>query len=187
MKEALGLNDENFNFDFEKDIEDAPIGEYIFKMVDEADNFNEVVVEDDSESNQDVSFHYSSKDSEDFPTFAKLFRTLNKYELRRKVAKKISTHGAPRTFSKEELREERKKWFKLWWKKENILSWGYLDDLKVYAIKREYMVQYFKFLKDLRILLWWDIEELVKTKNIQQCLYGPEVRCHEQRLWGYIE
>ncbi|MFS8035255.1 hypothetical protein Hanom_Chr17g01590901 [Helianthus anomalus] len=77
MKEALGLNDENFDFNFEKDIEDAPIGKFVFKMVDEANNFNEVVVEDDSEFDQDVPFHYSSKDSEDFPTFAELLRTYN--------------------------------------------------------------------------------------------------------------
>ncbi|MFS7968437.1 hypothetical protein Hanom_Chr09g00797431 [Helianthus anomalus] len=29
----------------------------------------------------------------------------------------------------------------------DILSWGYLEDLKVYAIKREYDVQYFNYLK----------------------------------------
>ncbi|MFS8033747.1 hypothetical protein Hanom_Chr17g01573221 [Helianthus anomalus] len=49
----------------------------------------------------------------------------------------------------------------------DILSWGYLEDLKVYAIKREY--------------------GLVKTKKIKQYLYGPEVKFHEQRLWGYIQ
>ncbi|MFS7986721.1 hypothetical protein Hanom_Chr11g01013631 [Helianthus anomalus] len=39
----------------------------------------------------------------------------------------------------------------------DILSWGYLDDLK-----------------------------LVKTKNIQQLEWGPEVRYYESRLWYYI-
>ncbi|MFS7977915.1 hypothetical protein Hanom_Chr10g00909601 [Helianthus anomalus] len=68
----------------------------------------------------------------------------------------------------------------------DILSWGYLEDLKVYAIKREFGVPYFKFVKDLKTLSWWDVEELVKTKNIQQCLWGPEVRHHEQKLWYYI-
>ncbi|XP_022030859.1 glutamic acid-rich protein-like [Helianthus annuus] len=79
MKESLGLNDEdNFTFDFEKDMEDdAPDSEYMFKMVDEADKFNEVVVEDDLESDQDVPFHYANKDSKDFPTFIELFQTHN--------------------------------------------------------------------------------------------------------------
>ncbi|MFS7912587.1 hypothetical protein Hanom_Chr02g00131721 [Helianthus anomalus] len=68
----------------------------------------------------------------------------------------------------------------------DILSWGYLEDMKLYTIKREYFVQYFKFLKDIKTLPWWDVEELVKTKNLQQCLHGPKVRFYEQRLWGYI-
>ncbi|MFS7928246.1 hypothetical protein Hanom_Chr04g00318551 [Helianthus anomalus] len=59
--------------------------------------------------------------------------------------------------------------------------------MKVYAIKREYDVQYFKFLKDIRTLPWWDVEELVKTKNLQQCLHDLEVRFYEQRLWRYIK
>ncbi|MFS7946078.1 hypothetical protein Hanom_Chr06g00531801 [Helianthus anomalus] len=43
------------------------------------------------------------------------------------------------------------------------------------------------FLKDMRTLPWWDVEELVKTKNLQQCLHGPEVRFYEPRLWRYIK
>ncbi|MFS7913597.1 hypothetical protein Hanom_Chr02g00143601 [Helianthus anomalus] len=69
----------------------------------------------------------------------------------------------------------------------DILSWGYLEDLKVYAIRREYEVQYFDFLSDIRTLPWWDIEELVQTKNIKQYYYAPEVKCHDQRLWDYIK
>ncbi|MFS7919535.1 hypothetical protein Hanom_Chr03g00213791 [Helianthus anomalus] len=206
IKKSLGLNDEdNFTFDFEKDMEDdAPNSEYMFKMVDEADNFNEVVVEDKSESDQDVSFPYSSKDSEDFPTFTELFRTHNEDELKRKVAEKLNTNGVPRTLTKEELREERKKWFKPLVEERkfkrplkfftshsdeslgDILSWGYIEDLKVYAIKREFGVQYFILIKDIMTLPWWDVEELVKMKNIQQCQWGPEVRHHKQKLWYYI-
>ncbi|MFS8019048.1 hypothetical protein Hanom_Chr15g01399271 [Helianthus anomalus] len=59
--------------------------------------------------------------------------------------------------------------------------------MKVYAIKREYEVQYFEFVSDLKTLPCWDIEELVNTKNLQQCLWGPEVRFHEQKLWAYIK
>ncbi|MFS8002361.1 hypothetical protein Hanom_Chr13g01201211 [Helianthus anomalus] len=68
----------------------------------------------------------------------------------------------------------------------DILSWGYLEDLKVYEIYTEFGIQYFKFLNDLKPLPWCDIEELVKMKNIQQCLWGPEIRYHESSLWGYI-
>ncbi|MFS7953294.1 hypothetical protein Hanom_Chr07g00616831 [Helianthus anomalus] len=64
---------------------------------------------------------------------------------------------------------------------------GYLEDLKVYAIRREFRVQYFEFLLDIKTLPWWDIEELVHTKDIKTYYYGPEVKCHDQRLWDYIK
>ncbi|MFS8022859.1 hypothetical protein Hanom_Chr16g01444491 [Helianthus anomalus] len=106
--------------------------------------------------------------------------------------------------TREELREERKKWFKPEVNERkfkrplkfftrhpdqslgDILSWGYLENLKVYAVKREFGVEYFKYLNDLKTLPWWDIDEWVKTKNIQQCLWGPKVHFHESRLWGMI-
>ncbi|MFS7913329.1 hypothetical protein Hanom_Chr02g00140571 [Helianthus anomalus] len=184
MMEALGINDENFKFDIEDEIPTTtPDSEYVF-MIEEP-------------------FHYSSKNSEDFPTFEDLEH--NQDDLRRKVDEKVSESGTPRTLTREELREERKKWFKpipeerkfkrplkFFTRQQDqspgdILSWGYLEDLKVYAIKREYGVQYFKFICDLKKLPWWDVEKLVKIKNIQQCLWGPEVRFHEQKLWAYIK
>ncbi|MFS8019721.1 hypothetical protein Hanom_Chr15g01407021 [Helianthus anomalus] len=36
----------------------------------------------------------------------------------------------------------------------DILSWGYLEDLKLYAIRREHGVQYFEFLYDIKRLPW---------------------------------
>ncbi|MFS7979952.1 hypothetical protein Hanom_Chr10g00933711 [Helianthus anomalus] len=61
MKEALGLNEEDkFTFDFEKDIEDNGLdGEYVFEKVDEADNFNDVVIEDGSDSDNEVPIYYA--------------------------------------------------------------------------------------------------------------------------------
>ncbi|MFS7967578.1 hypothetical protein Hanom_Chr09g00787371 [Helianthus anomalus] len=130
MMEMLDINDENFKFDIEDDISKAtPDGVYVFKMVDVADNFNNVVVEDDSESDQEEPFHYSN-------------------ELKRKVGEKVSEDGVPKTLSKEELLEERKKWFKPMVEERkfkrplkfftrhqdqslgDILSWGYLEDLE---------------------------------------------------------
>ncbi|MFS7946805.1 hypothetical protein Hanom_Chr06g00540591 [Helianthus anomalus] len=183
MLEALGMNDENLKFDNEDEIPTAPDSEYVFKFVEDADDFNDVIVEDDSsDSDQDVPFHYAGQD-DNFPTFVEQFRTHNEDELRRKVAEKISTDGPPKTLSEEELREQGKKWFKQPMVEErkfkrtlkfftheslgDILSWGYLEDMKVYAIKSEY--------------------GLLKTKNLQQCLHGPEVRFYEQILWRYIK
>ncbi|MFS7953411.1 hypothetical protein Hanom_Chr07g00618281 [Helianthus anomalus] len=105
----------------------------------------------------------------------------------------------------ETLLEGRKNWFKVMLKERkfkralqyftdrpdkslgDILSWGYLEDLKVYAIRREQGVQYFEFLSDIQTLPWWDVEELVQTKNIKQFYYGLDVKVHDQKLWKYIK
>ncbi|MFS7929720.1 hypothetical protein Hanom_Chr04g00335841 [Helianthus anomalus] len=60
----------------------------------------------------------------------------------------------------------------------DILSCGYLEDLKVYAIRREHGVQCFEFLSDIKTLPWWDVVELVQTKNIKQLYYGLDVKMH---------
>ncbi|XP_021974863.1 FK506-binding protein 4-like [Helianthus annuus] len=139
MKEALGMNDEDkFTFDFEKDIEyNAPDDEYVFKMVDDADNFNDVVTEDDSDSDHEEQLHYSDN-------------------LKRQIVEKLGEEGIPRKLSKEELREERKKWFK--------------------PMPGEH----------LKTFPCWDVKELVKMKNIQQLEWGPKVRYYESKLWYYI-
>ncbi|MFS7978178.1 hypothetical protein Hanom_Chr10g00912531 [Helianthus anomalus] len=205
MKEALGLNEEDrFTFDFEKDIEDhGPEGEYVCEYIEEADNFNDVVVESDSDSDHEEQMHYSCLDS-DFPTFAELFKTHNEDNLKRNIFEKFNEDGIPRKLSREELQEEKKKWFRpmpeeckfkiplKFFKSHpneslgDILSWGYLEDLKVYSIKREFGVQYFEYIQDLKTLPWWDVEELVKIKNIQQLQWGLEVHYYESKLWYYI-
>ncbi|MFS7946701.1 hypothetical protein Hanom_Chr06g00539401 [Helianthus anomalus] len=184
MLESLDMDDDKFKFAIEEEIPATPDCENVFKMVDEVDNFDDVIFEDGSDSDQESH---------------------NDDEHRRKVAEKISTDGISKTISKEDLREEIKKWFRAMLEERKfkrllmfftrhpdkslgvILSWGYLEDLKVYAIKCEYGVQYFEFLQDIKTLPWWDVEELVKMKNIKQYWYGPEVKCREQMLWGYIK
>ncbi|MFS7928945.1 hypothetical protein Hanom_Chr04g00326741 [Helianthus anomalus] len=171
----------------------------------EADNFNNVIIEEGSDiSEEDTPFHYFGVD-DDFPTLTELFQSHNEDEVRRKVVERITTKGVPETVPQEDLLEERKRWFKVMPKERkfkrsfqyftdhpdkslgDILSWGYLEDLKVYAIRREFGVQYFEFLSDFKTLPWWDIEELVQTKNIKQYYYGLEVKIHDQRLWNYIK
>ncbi|MFS7921670.1 hypothetical protein Hanom_Chr03g00239701 [Helianthus anomalus] len=134
-----------------------------------------------------------------------MFKDRNVEEIRRKYAEKVSTEGVLETIPREILAEERKKWFKEMPKERktlralqffthnkdlswgDILSWGYLEDLQVYAIRREEGVQYFEFLSDIKTLPWWDVDELVKTKNIKQFYYGLEVKVHDQHLWDYIK
>ncbi|MFS7978184.1 hypothetical protein Hanom_Chr10g00912591 [Helianthus anomalus] len=108
-----------------------------------------------------------------------MFKDRNEDDIKRKIVEKISTKGVPETVPREISAEERKKWFKNMPKERktpralqyfthsknlssgDILSWGYLEDLKVYAIRREEGVQYFEFLYDIGSLPWWDVDELI--------------------------
>ncbi|MFS7997616.1 hypothetical protein Hanom_Chr12g01143881 [Helianthus anomalus] len=162
--------------------------EYEFKYANEADNFDHVEVEECSDiSKEDIPFHYSGVDVT-FPTLAEMFKEQNEDEIRRKVVEKITTEGIPKFVPQETLLEGRKNWFKVMPKERkfrrplqyfthnadlslgDILSWGYLEDLKVYAIRCEQSVRHFEFLSDIQTLPWWDVEEL-----------------HDQRLWNYIK
>ncbi|MFS8003473.1 hypothetical protein Hanom_Chr13g01214401 [Helianthus anomalus] len=164
MLEELGFDDGKFKFDIQDEIPSSPEKEYEFKYAHEADNYNDVIVEEGSDSSdEDSSFHYSGVD-ESFPTLAEMFKEQNEEEVRRKVVDKISTEGIPRTIPRETLVEERKKWFKVMPKERKFrrplqyfthnadlslgdnLSWGYLEDLQAYAIRRAQGVQYFEFL-----------------------------------------
>ncbi|MFS7996760.1 hypothetical protein Hanom_Chr12g01133621 [Helianthus anomalus] len=205
MLEELGLDDGNLKFYIEDEIPSSPEKEYEFKYANEADNFDHVEVEECSDiSEEDTPFHYSGVD-ETFPTLAEMFKEQSEDETRRKVVEKITSEGIPKVVPQETLLEGRKNWFKVMSKERkfrrplqyfthnanislgDILLWGYLEDLQVYAIRRERGVQYFEFLSDLQTLPWWDVEELVQTKNIKQFYYGLDVKVHDQRLWKYIK
>ncbi|MFS7936323.1 hypothetical protein Hanom_Chr05g00414191 [Helianthus anomalus] len=205
MLEELGLEDGKFKFDIEDEIPQSPEKDFEPRYTYEADHYDDAIIEDASYSSDDeTDFHYAGVD-ETFPSFAEMFKDKNEDEIRRKIIEKVSTEGVPETIPREILAEERKKWFKVMPKERktlralqyfthnkniswgDIISWGYLEDLKVYAIRREEGVQYFEFLSDISSLPWWDADELVKTKNIKQFYFGPQVRQHDQHLWNYIK
>ncbi|MFS8019175.1 hypothetical protein Hanom_Chr15g01400811 [Helianthus anomalus] len=169
MLEELGLDDGKFKFDIEDEIPSSLEKEYEFKYAHEANNYNDVIVEEGSDSSdEETVFHYSGVD-ETFPTLAEMFKEQNEDKVRRKVVEKITTEGI-RTIPREMLVEERKKRFKVMPKErkfirpsqyftrnadlslEDILSWGYLEDFQVYAIRRELGVQYVEFLSDIKTL-----------------------------------
>ncbi|XP_022007780.1 midasin-like [Helianthus annuus] len=205
MLEELGLEDGKFKFDIEDEIPQSPEKDFEPRYAYEADHYDDVIIEDASDSSDDeIDFHYAGIDAT-FPSLAEMFKDRNEDEIKRKIVEKVSTEDVPETIPREILAEERKKWFKVMPKERktlralqyfthnknlswgDILSWGYLEDLKVYAIRREEGVQYFEFLSDISSLPLWDVDELVKTKNIKQFYYGPEVRQHDQDLWNYIK
>ncbi|MFS7968594.1 hypothetical protein Hanom_Chr09g00799401 [Helianthus anomalus] len=205
MLEELGLNDGKFKFDIEDEIPQSSEDVFDPRYAHEADHYDDVIVEDASDSSdEETDFHYSGVD-ETFPSFAEMFKDQNEDEIRIKIVEKVSTEGVLETIPRERLAEERKKWFKVMPKERKTLrvlqffthnkdislgddlTWGYLEDLQVYAIRREKGVQYFEFLSDIKTLPWWDVDELVKTNNIKQFYYGLEVKVHDQHLWEYIK
>ncbi|MFS7950634.1 hypothetical protein Hanom_Chr07g00585501 [Helianthus anomalus] len=114
MLEELGLDDGKFKFDIEDEIPASPEKVYEFVYAQEAaDKYNDVIVEDASDSSdEEINFHYSGVD-ETFRSFAEMFKDLNEDETRRKIVEKVSTEGVPKTIPRENLAEERKKWFKV--------------------------------------------------------------------------
>ncbi|KAF5821136.1 hypothetical protein HanRHA438_Chr01g0010681 [Helianthus annuus] len=205
MLEELGLQEGKFKFDIEDEIPETSEDVFETRYAFEADNYNDVIIEDASDSSDDeVRFHYSGIDAT-FPSLSEMFKDRNEEEIRRKIVEKVSAEGIPNTIPRENLAEERKKWYKVMPKERkklqalqffthdkelswgDILSWGYLEDLKVYAIRREQGVQYFEFLSDIKTLPWWDIDELVKTKNIKEFYHGLDVKQHDQKLWNYVK
>ncbi|KAJ0634070.1 hypothetical protein HanLR1_Chr17g0684021 [Helianthus annuus] len=106
MLEELGLNDGKFKFDIEDEIPQSPEKEFEFSYAHEADHYNDVIVEDASDSSdEETDFHYSGID-ETFPSLTEMFKDRNEDEIRRKIVEKVSTEGVPETISREILVEE---------------------------------------------------------------------------------
>ncbi|MFS7905822.1 hypothetical protein Hanom_Chr01g00052191 [Helianthus anomalus] len=85
--------------------------------------------------------------------------------------------------SKDEQREEHKKWFRKtterkfkrplkYYKRDrevsvgDIISWRYLPQVNAYAIRREFDVEYFAYIQYIMSLPWWDVEELPKVRTL---------------------
>ncbi|MFS7904220.1 putative transcription factor bZIP family [Helianthus anomalus] len=190
MLEELGLEDGKFKFDIEDEIPRSPEKNFEPRYAYEAYHYDEVIVEDASDSSdEETDFHYSGVD-ETFPSFAEMFKDRNEDEIRRKIVEKFSTEGVPETIPREILAKERRKWFKVMPKERKTLralqyfthnkdlSWGHILLLGSTI---------FEYLSDISTLPWWDVDELVKTKNIKQLYYGLEVKQHDQHLWNYIK
>ncbi|XP_035843881.1 uncharacterized protein LOC118490381 [Helianthus annuus] len=205
MLEELGLEDGKFKFDIEDEIPESPIKNFEPQFPLEAEFYDNVTIETDSDSEEErIDFHYEGEDMA-FPTFTELFEDMNAELLKRKIEERVASADMPEPVPREISAEERKKWFRSMPKERkplralqyfthdkdlswgDILSWGYLEDLNVYAIRREQGVQYFRCISDLATLPWWDVDELVVTKNIKQLYYGPEVKQRDQKLWNYIK
>ncbi|MFS7975659.1 hypothetical protein Hanom_Chr10g00883211 [Helianthus anomalus] len=88
MLEELGLDDGKFKFDTEDEIPTSPEKEFESRYAQEADIYNDVIVEDAPDSSdEETKFHYSGVD-ETFPSFAEMFKDRNEDEIRRKIVEK---------------------------------------------------------------------------------------------------
>ncbi|MFS7916654.1 hypothetical protein Hanom_Chr03g00179861 [Helianthus anomalus] len=75
----------------------SPEKEYEFKYAQEVDKYNDVLVEEGSDSSEEETvFHYAGVD-ETFPSLAEMFKEQNEDEVRRKIVEKSTTEGVPRT------------------------------------------------------------------------------------------
>ncbi|MFS7966312.1 hypothetical protein Hanom_Chr09g00772351 [Helianthus anomalus] len=64
MLEELGLDDGKFKFDIEDEIPQSPAKDFEPRYPHEADHYEEVIVEDASDSEEDgIDFHYEGEDS----------------------------------------------------------------------------------------------------------------------------
>ncbi|MFS7946662.1 hypothetical protein Hanom_Chr06g00538981 [Helianthus anomalus] len=103
------IDENEFKFDFEEELNEFDINqqhEYDYKYVEDADNYDRVEVEDCSDEEKFENVH---GDTSNFPTLAEFFSQANEDELRRKVEECVKNKSFDE-MSKEERREERKKW-----------------------------------------------------------------------------
>ncbi|XP_022024417.1 glutamic acid-rich protein-like [Helianthus annuus] len=122
MLEELGLEDGKFKFDIEDEIPQLPAKDFEPRYAYEADHYDDVIVEDASDSSDDeIDFHYAGIDAT-FPSLAEMFKDRNEDEIKRKIVEKVSTEGVPETIPREILAEERKKWFKVMPKERKTLK-----------------------------------------------------------------
>ncbi|KAJ0941315.1 hypothetical protein HanRHA438_Chr02g0093161 [Helianthus annuus] len=192
------VEDIDFKFDFEDELNKFDINQqpdYQYKYVEETDNYDRVEVEDWSDEDQSESAH---GDTTNFPTLAEFFGQANEDVLRRKVEECVKNKSFDE-MSKDERREERKKWFRKdyerkfkrplkYYKRDrevslgDIISWGYLPQVNAYAIRREFGVQYFAYIQDIMSLPWWDVEELPKVRTLSY-----PVRERDMPTWGLMK
>ncbi|MFS7934870.1 hypothetical protein Hanom_Chr05g00396721 [Helianthus anomalus] len=189
------IDENEFKFDFEEELNGFDINqqhEYEYKYVEDADNYDRLEVEDCSDEES------VNVDTSNFPTLVEFFSQADINELRRKVEECLKNKKIDGT-SKDERREERKKWFRKdterkfkrplkFYKSDrevslgDIISWGYLLQVNAYAISIEYGVQYIAYIQDIMSLPWWDVEELPKVRTLNH-----PVRERDVPTWGLIK
>ncbi|KAJ0435671.1 hypothetical protein HanIR_Chr17g0895841 [Helianthus annuus] len=89
-------------------IENNMPDDYEFNKIPDVDDYNEVIVEDDSD---EEPTRHSSKDTDDFPTFSKMYAHEADDIVLRKIDERIKDGDSSR-LNQDEIKNARKKWFK---------------------------------------------------------------------------
>ncbi|MFS8007313.1 hypothetical protein Hanom_Chr14g01259551 [Helianthus anomalus] len=87
IAEILGIDERSFEFDFENELNNISAtqpNDYLYKYVPEADDYDRVVVDDDSD--EDDNAKYSGKGTDDFLMYSKLYIYFYRYFLHFLVA-----------------------------------------------------------------------------------------------------
>ena len=195
---------ESLDFDFEEVVNIDPFEpkDYVYKRNVEVDDYDRVIVEDwdSDDEGADQKAKYVGQNNEVFPTFEEMCKQLDEEQLKEKIVEALYKGSVPVPMTKEQNDEAKKSWFKLLPRERkfrrplayftrnkdeslgDILSWGWFKEIDAYAIKREYGVQYFRYLADLKTLPYWDMEELVQTPNVTYFM-----KPIDQLMWKMIK
>lgn len=175
-----GLTIEELADMFKMSSDDVSYDPEAYELPEEQD---EVLIENAYSENYPT---YQTNDDQDLPNFPDLSK-INEEDLKQKVEEKIGEEGAS-VQNDEELKKLREAWLEYVKKKKNepqteemkrytrfydmkgtqasgkIISWAFLDDLQVYAVKRERGIEYFKHAPHLKSLPYFDMHQLARLK-----------------------
>ncbi|MFS8007729.1 hypothetical protein Hanom_Chr14g01264461 [Helianthus anomalus] len=102
IEKMMGIDENLFEFDFEEELNNINISkldDYVFRYVEDADNYDNVVVEDDY---VDKTAKYYGEGTNEFPSFQELFNKETNDLLKRKNEETVKDGKSPR-LSKEEI------------------------------------------------------------------------------------
>ncbi|XP_035834085.1 protein PFC0760c-like [Helianthus annuus] len=107
IAKMCGIDDERFEFNFEEELMNIDItkpDDYVSNHVQQADDYDEVIIEDDPDNELPK---YSGEDTDDFPMFTEKYAHEADDLVKSKIEERIKDGESPR-LSKDQIREARK-------------------------------------------------------------------------------
>ena len=117
LAKMLNLDVHQLNFDFEEEVANINPFEpkdYCYKKQSDADNYDELIIEDRSDDEErGESEKYKGTGSDSFPSYEEMYSQLNDDLIKERVAEDLREGKIPKSMSKEQIAEARKSWFKI--------------------------------------------------------------------------